>query len=98
MLFPSESIMFFHQGSLRSKRFQSSYYAKVITRRFFCSCPSFLDEPREETLATQAIIRVAKGYSVTRNESQIICEMRDRAQISRVRSDWAYLLFLLYGA
>ena len=20
---------------------------------FFCSCPSFLDEPREETLATQ---------------------------------------------
>ena len=21
---------------------------------FFCSCPSFLDEPREETLATQA--------------------------------------------
>ena len=22
---------------------------------FFCSCPSFLDEPREETLATQAI-------------------------------------------
>ena len=38
---------------------------RVITRRlerkqkkgihFFCSCPSFLDEPREETLATQAI-------------------------------------------
>ena len=23
---------------------------------FFCSCPSFLDEPREETLATQATI------------------------------------------
>ena len=22
---------------------------------FFCSCPSFLNEPREETLATQAI-------------------------------------------
>ena len=21
---------------------------------FFCSCPSFLDKPREETLATQA--------------------------------------------
>ena len=35
--------------SLRSKRFQSSYCAN-----FFCSCPSFLDEPREETLATQA--------------------------------------------
>ena len=38
--------------SLRSKRFQSSYCAKVFF--FFCSCPSFLDEPREETLATQA--------------------------------------------
>ena len=26
----------------------------VILFFFFCSCPSFLDEPREETLATQA--------------------------------------------
>ena len=25
---------------------------------FFCSCPSFLDEPREETLATQATMVV----------------------------------------
>ena len=25
---------------------------------FFCSCPSFLDEPREETLATQATFYV----------------------------------------
>ena len=25
----------------------------------FCSCPSFLDEPREETLATQAIKKVS---------------------------------------
>ena len=46
--------------SLRSKRFQSSYWAKVRAEakkkviHFFCSCPSFLDEPREETLATQA--------------------------------------------
>ena len=68
--------------SLRSKRFQSRYCAKVRPeakkkvegegegrrgrRRFlhfpppppsfiffFCSCPSFLDEPREETLPTQ---------------------------------------------
>ena len=43
---------------------------RVITRKldhspppppsfiFFCSCPSFLDEPREETLATQAINEV----------------------------------------
>ena len=55
-------------GSLRSKRFQSSYCAKVraeakekvfpspfpVIHFFFCSCPSFLDQPREETLATQA--------------------------------------------
>ena len=41
--------------SLRSKRFQSSYCAKVRAEakkglkgdiNFFCSCPSFLDEPR----------------------------------------------------
>ena len=68
-----------YRNSLRNKRFQSSYCAKVRAeakkrlkgkgegRRgsffplplprhsfFFCSCPSFLDEPREETLATQA--------------------------------------------
>ena len=42
--------------SLRSKRFQSSYCAKgrAEAKKFFCSCPSFLDEPREETRATQA--------------------------------------------
>ena len=74
----------YHGGSLHSKRFQSSYWAKVRAeakkrlkgegegRRgnlhsplpppsfffFFCSCPSFLDEPREETLATQATMVV----------------------------------------
>ena len=56
--------------SLRSKRFQSSYYAKVRAEAkkkgfplplprhsiFFCSGPGFLDEPREETLATQATV------------------------------------------
>ena len=56
--------------SLRSKRFQSSYYAKVraeakkkafpspspVIQFFFCSGPGFLDEPREETLATQATV------------------------------------------
>ena len=64
------------QLSLRSKRFQSSYCAKVRAEakkrlrgrgeevpsfpspspiiHFFCCCSSFLDEPREETLATQA--------------------------------------------
>ena len=31
---------------------------------FFCSCPSFLDEPREETLATQAISFEMTGCSL----------------------------------
>ena len=62
------SDMFRRYISLRSKRFQSSYCAKARAEAkkspppalplsfifFFCSCPSFLDEPREETLATQA--------------------------------------------
>ena len=53
-------------SSLRSKRFQSSYCAKVRAEAkkrfmFFCSCPSFLDEPREETLATQASLREKGG-------------------------------------
>ena len=41
--------------SLRSKRFQSSYIPSPspVIHFFFYSCPSFLDEPREETLATQ---------------------------------------------
>ena len=73
-------LLFQEKTSLRSKRFQLSYCAKVRAeakqkvegggggekRRFllspppppsfifFRSCPSFLDEPREETLATQA--------------------------------------------
>ena len=47
----------YHGGSLHSKRFQSSYWAKVrvLSQK---SCPSFLDEPREETLATQATMVV----------------------------------------
>ena len=28
---------------------------------FFCSCPSFLDEPREETLATQAMLLIDRA-------------------------------------
>ena len=56
-------------ASLRSKRFQSSYCAKVraeakkslVGSFFFCSCPSFLDEPREETLATQAIASLVEA-------------------------------------
>ena len=75
--------------SLRSKRFHSSYCAKVRAeakkrlkeeregRRgsffplprhsiFFCSCPCFLDEPREETLATQAstTVRFFLGFEI----------------------------------
>ena len=65
---------FFFLFSLRSKRFQSSYCAKVragakkgsfpspspspVIHFVFCSCLSFLDEPREKTLATQATFYV----------------------------------------
>ena len=53
------------RDSLRSKRFQSSYCAKVraeakkVIHFFFAPCSSFLDEPREETLATQAMNEIA---------------------------------------
>ena len=33
--------------------------------------------------------QVAKGYSFIRDGTQIISVMRDQAQISRVRRDWA---------
>ena len=96
---------------LRSKRFQSSYCAKVREeakkrlkgegegRRgnacpqtprfwkapldihgspsppasliFFCSCPSFLDEPREETLATQATLEAQEEADCTSMLSSI---------------------------
>ena len=36
---------------LRAESFPSP---SPVSHSFFCSCPSFLDEPREETLATQA--------------------------------------------
>ena len=74
--------------SLRSKRFQSSYCAKVraeakkspppppVIHFFFCSCPSFLDEPREETLATQAN-GTSVMFSVTNFE--IAVEFKARA-------------------
>ena len=48
------------ETSLRSKRFQSSYCSF-----FFCSCLSFLDEPREETLATQAGLKHMRGSRYT---------------------------------
>ena len=48
-------------ASLRSKRFQSSFFPLPLPRHiFFCSCPSFLNEPREETLATQAKFALTK--------------------------------------
>ena len=33
-----------------------SFPSPSPVNHFFCSCPNFLDEPREETLATQAIV------------------------------------------
>ena len=92
----------FSEGaSLRSKRFQSSYRAKVraeakkrlkgegegrrgkvpsfpspspVINFFFCSCPSFLDEPREETLATQAT-RAPVKESPLLSESFQVCSI-----------------------
>ena len=43
---------------------------------------------REIQWNTLLVIRVAKGFSVTRDGTHIISVMRDRAQISRVRRDW----------
>ena len=80
--YESKGKVYLGDSSLRSKRFQSSYRAKVraeakkkrltfpspspVIHVFFGSCPSFLDEPREETLATQArvilkVVAVALG-------------------------------------
>ena len=41
---------------LERKQKKGSFVLLPLPRHscFFCSCPSFLDEPREETLATQA--------------------------------------------
>ena len=39
------------------KQKKSSFFPLPLPRHiFFCSCPSFLSEPREETLATQAML------------------------------------------
>ena len=39
------------------KQKKGSFFPLPLPRHiFFCSCPSFLSEPREETLATQAIL------------------------------------------
>ena len=50
-------------SSLRSKRFQSSYCAKV--RAEAKKGPSFLDEARRETLATQASDLVIAGIGIS---------------------------------
>ena len=69
---PSESFFFFqirHGNALNEIACVASVSNRVIARKlewkqkksfiFFCSCPSFLDEPREETLATQAMNEIA---------------------------------------
>ena len=39
------------------KQKKRSFFPLPLPRHiFFCSCPSFLSEPREETLATQAML------------------------------------------
>ena len=43
---------------------------------------------REIQWNTLLVIRVAKGFSVTRDGTQIISVTRDGTQISRVRHDW----------
>ena len=70
----TDSLNTHKKSSLRSKRFQSSYFAKVraeakkgLSFIFFCSCPRFLDEPREETLATQAKKKVSQ-WSVVKEK------------------------------
>lgn len=40
-------------------------------------------------IAISRYFRVAKGFSLTRDGTQIISVMRDLAQISRVRREWA---------
>ena len=68
-------------SSLRSKRFQSSYCAKVraeAKKKVFCSCPSFLNEPREETLATQA------NDSEPIRARGIIVKYRDSVSVSQI--------------
>ena len=40
-------------------------------------------------IAISRYFRVAKGLSLTRDGTQIIIVMRDLAQISRVRREWA---------
>ena len=42
-------------GEKRKPFFPSFPSPSPVIHFFFCSCPNFLDEPREETLATQAI-------------------------------------------
>ena len=65
-----------HLHSLRSKRFQSSYCAKVRAEAKKKGWrPSFLDEPREETLATQA-----STYKRTALACLIIKELKQQRQ------------------
>ena len=52
----------------------------LLSKRF-CSCPSFLDEPREETLATQAKENVNSAIDIS-NFSEIIPTLTKKLQIN----------------
>ena len=45
--------------SERKQKKSSFFPLPLPCHIFFCSCPSFLSEPREETLATQAMLMLA---------------------------------------
>ena len=106
--------------SLRSKRFQSSYCAKVraeakkgwrgrgrreedpLSFIFFCSCPSFLAEPCEETPATQASsLQSTKGkYSSigTCDPTKVplhVCINQFTNQLTRINSFWLKKIYFL---
>ena len=82
----------YYGSSLRSKRFQSSYCAKVrafpspflVIHFFFRSCPSFLDEPRKETLATQAtMVATFLDHNSGELQRQIQRRQRERQKGNR---------------
>ena len=58
---------------------------------FFCSCPSFLDEPREETLATQANVT---GWKTASHANKSL-DIRGILVILWCSSNISILIFIL---